>query len=131
MILADTSIWVDFLRPGSAEVSARLGGLIERGELLMCGPVAAELMGGASRESDRLALRGTLPALPWADLDREAWQAVGDVSLALRESGEVAALVDIAIAVAAGRAGARLWTYDSDFHRIAGVLPELELVELG
>ena len=36
-------------------------------------------------------------------------------------------LIDLLIAVAAVRADASLWTRDTDFERVAGVLPDLKL----
>jgi predicted nucleic acid-binding protein len=64
-------------------------------------------------------------ALPWVDLRRPEWRRVGHVGALLRERGATVALTDIEIAVAAEAADAALWTFDSDFQRIAAVMPNL------
>ena len=126
MHLPDTSVWVAYLRPGSNALTETLHGHVERGEVLICGPVLAELLAGA-RPDDRTTLGEVLGALPWADLDRRAWASVGELAAELRARGETLPLTDLEIAVAAHSANATLWTADRDFDRIAAVLPELNL----
>ena len=46
-VLADTSVWVECLRRGKGSTSDRLDGLLVAGEVLVCGPVVAELLAGA------------------------------------------------------------------------------------
>lgn len=123
-VLADTSIWVDYLRGGINGPGGRLDGLLASGEVVVCGPVVAELLAGvvASHCDDLWQL---LSGLPWADLGRAEWRRVGDLAALLRSSGSSVALTDIEIAVAATAAGARLWSRDSDFDRIEGVFGEL------
>jgi predicted nucleic acid-binding protein len=69
----------------------------------------------------------TLSSLPWAQLDQPAWREAGEAAARLRRSGRTPALTDLAIAVAAARAGFALWTLDSDFELIREVLQGLEL----
>ena len=95
---------------------------------MVCGPVVAELLAGA-RPADRGRLSDLLASLPWADLGHPQWRQVGDVAARLREHGWQVPLTDIAIAVAAADARAEVWTHDSDFRRIAGVLPDLMLLD--
>lgn len=102
--------------------------LIEEGEVAICGPVLAELMGGAG-DSQRTAIVDTVGDLPWAGLDRAAWQDVGAVAWRLRQTGQTLPLTDLAIAVAAARAGHALWSLDADFERIASALDGLELFQ--
>jgi predicted nucleic acid-binding protein len=128
-ILADTSVWVEYLGHGRAGRSARLDDLLARGEVVLCGPVAAELVAGTAvtRRGELIAL---LSSLPWADLRRPQWIQVGELAARLRDHGSTTALSDIEIAVAAVAAGAELWTWDSDFARIAKVLDSLALFTL-
>lgn len=86
MLLPDTSIWVAFLRPGSAELTQELTHLLDRGEVMVCGPVLAELVAGAS-PPDRAALLSSLAGLPWADIGRSEWHAVGLAAAELRAAG--------------------------------------------
>jgi predicted nucleic acid-binding protein len=127
-VLPDTSIWVDYLRRGAKANAAGLDALLATGDAVMCGPVAAELLAGAA-DADRDALWQVLAGLPWVDLGRSEWRRVGEVAAALRRTGAMVALTDIEIAVASVGAGATLWSRDSDFERVAKVLPGLKRLE--
>jgi predicted nucleic acid-binding protein len=125
-VLADTSVWVQYLRRGRAGPAGRLDDLLAQGEVVVCGPVVAELIAGTPAHQ-RAELVGLLNALPWADLGRPQWAMVGEVASRLRDQGISTALTDIEIAVAAVGAHAELWTRDSDFSRIAKALDQLSL----
>jgi predicted nucleic acid-binding protein len=100
--------------------------LLDGGEVAVCGPVAAELLAGAEGEvAERMW--ATLSSLPWVELDPVGWHQVGAVAGRLRRTGQTLPLTDLAIAVAAARAGHALWSLDSDFERIAPALDGLEL----
>lgn len=126
MILADTSVWVDFSRLGEGGRAARLGELLDAGEVATCGPVVAELLAGAEGEvSERLWQ--TLSSLPWAPLTPACWREAGVAARRLRRTGQTMPLTDLAIAVAAADAGYTLWSFDTDFERIAPALGNLKL----
>lgn len=100
--------------------------LLDRGEVATCGPVVAELLAGADGEvAERMWV--TLSSMSWARLASSDWQLVGTIAHRLRQAGQALPLTDLAIAVAATRAGYVLWSLDSDFERIAQVLDGLEL----
>ena len=126
MILPDTSIWVAYLRPGSIDLTVALNHELEGGEVLVCGPVLAELAAGA-RPADRQTLVSTLASLPWADLSRRAWQSVGLLAAELRDHGEMVPLTDLEIAISACESSATLWSADRHFERVAAHLPVLDL----
>jgi predicted nucleic acid-binding protein len=88
--------------------------------------VAAELLAGAEGEvAERIS--ATLASLPWAELTPEAWRDVGLATRRLRREGQAVPLTDLTIAVAAGRAGYILWSFDSDFERIQPAIDDLVL----
>ena len=125
-LLPDTSIWVDYLQTGSRGPASELDDLLAEDSVFICGPVAAELLAGATpnrRDDLWIALGG----LPWAELDHEAFREAGHVANDLRRRGDVVPLTDVIIAVAAARADVSLWTHDRDFERIKAVLPALVL----
>ncbi|MGC1851698.1 MAG: PIN domain-containing protein [Solirubrobacterales bacterium] len=126
MVLPDTSVWIPYFRSASGTEGDRLAVLIEAGEAAICGPVLAELLGGAD-DAQRVSIADTVGDLPWADLGRAAWRDVGVVARRLRRTGQALPLTDLTIAVAAARAGYALWSLDSDFERIEPVLDGLEL----
>ncbi len=100
--------------------------LLDRGEVVTCGPVVAELLAGSDGEvAERMW--ATLSSLQWAGLASSAWQEVGALARRLRQQGQSLPLTDLTIAVAASRAGHVLWSLDSDFERIAPALDGLEL----
>lgn len=127
-VLPDTSVWVNFLRIGPDGPAGELDRLLDRREVVVCGPVAAELLAGAD-ENRRDELRQLLASLPWADIDRARWGEVGSLVARLRATGRSVALTDIEIAVAAMGAAASVWTFDANFDRIAEQLPELHRFE--
>lgn len=128
MVLADTSVWIGYLRDEPI-TRPRLKALLDERMVLTCGPVVAELLAGA-RGRRRDALWQSLVALPWAALDAALWQAVGQASGELLRQGRRVALTDVAIGVAAARSGARLWTLDADFVRVTEVVTDLNLYEV-
>jgi tRNA(fMet)-specific endonuclease VapC len=124
-VLADTSIWVDFFR-NREPVATAFDRLLGEGELVVCGPVIAELLAGV-READRSALWLALRSLSAVELDLQAWRRSGELAHALRGAGGSVPLLDVLVAVAAVQAEASLWTRDRDFERIRVFLPELQL----
>lgn len=124
--LLDASVWIEYLSGRGRAASGELEARLDENDVVVCGPVLAELLAGTAA-TDRDELWRTLGALPWADLDRAAWRRAGELAHDLGRAGERVALTDVAIAVAAVDAGAAVWTRDSDFRRIRRVLPELEL----
>ncbi|MGH2860992.1 MAG: PIN domain-containing protein [Solirubrobacteraceae bacterium] len=126
-VLADTSIWVEYLRRGRS-FQARLDDLLVAGEVVACGPVVAERLAGAkSPARGRLWL--LLTGLPWAELGPVQWQSIGETSARLGERGESVALTDVEIAVAAVDSSSRLWTRDSDLKQVRAVLPALQFFD--
>ncbi len=127
-VVADTSIWVDYLRRGTKGPAKELDSLLEANAVVVCGPVLGELLAGTpAAQRDRLW--SAMSALPWADLQREDWRTVGQIAAILRAKGKSLPLTDIMIAVACVGASASLWSNDADFERISSVLPALELFQ--
>jgi predicted nucleic acid-binding protein len=124
-VLADTSIWVDYLR-GREPVATQLEQLVRRGEAAVCGPVLAELIAGARTDEDAERLVD-LAGLQWVEIGRQTWRRAGDVARALRRLGHTLPLLDAVIAVACIQARVPLWTRDQHFATLREALPELDL----
>jgi len=127
-VLPDSSIWVEYLRRGQQGTAWHLDALLRGGEVGTCGPVAAELIAGAA-SADRDELWSSLRALPWSPLGPAEWRLVGSSAGLLRDHGLTVALTDIEIAVSATAARFSVWTRDSDFRRVATILPDLKLYD--
>jgi predicted nucleic acid-binding protein len=125
MILADTSIWIDYLRGGRSAASDGLDERLADHDVLMCGPVATELLTGVQAR-ERMRLWEIFTAMTWADIDRADWYVAGDLRAELRERGVQVSLPDVLIATAAAER-ATLWTRDRHFERVAEVLDKLDL----
>lgn len=125
MILADTSVWIDYLRGTPSQAADELDSRLVAHDVLMCGPVAAELLTGVDA-SGRIRLWETLSSMAWADIARSDWFVAGDLRAELRGRGVQVSLADVLIAgAAAGRA--TLWTRDRAFGEIATMRDGLDL----
>ena len=114
MILVDTSVWVEHLRRGDAELT----GLLAEGQVL-CHPfVIGELACG--RLTDRRSVLSLLDALPKAPGvgQREALDFVDRHALASSGIG----WVDVHLLAAASLARCALWTRDRALARVAARL---------
>lgn len=98
--------------------------------MLGCGPVLAEILAGTPSEQ-RNDVWSAYDRLPWAEMDRLSWRLAGEAAFGLARGGVPLPLADVAIAAAAVREGAQLWTLDRDFQRIREVLPDLALYRHG
>ncbi|MDL2717805.1 MAG: PIN domain-containing protein [Acidobacteriota bacterium] len=125
-LLVDSSIWIDFFR-GRADVVRRLDTALEQDRLAVCGPIVAEVLSGARTRADFVRVKDAFEGLVLLPDPLNAWPRVGEARFALARRGTQAALVDVLIALTAAEAGHSLLTRDSDFRRIATVVPvELE-----
>lgn len=117
MILVDTSVWIDHLRRGDAELSRSLDAA-----LVLCHPfVLGELACGRLRDRETtLAALGDLPSAPLAS-HQEAMVFLNRYSLAGRGIG----WVDVHLLASTALAGdAKLWTRD---RRLAAVAADLAM----
>ncbi len=121
-VVADTSVWIDSLRGRQDALRAAARGR----RLLLCGPVAAELLRGVA-PNRREELRMRLLDIPWAPLEVFEWLEAGDIAARLFRAGTPVPLPDVVIAAAARSSGAAVLTHDRDFERIAQVVEGLQV----
>ena len=125
MILADTSVWIDYLRGTGSPAAGAFDDRLLAHDIVMCGPVATELLTGVDA-GERARLWDAITGLAWIDLERAHWFVAGEVRAELRQRGVQVPFVDALIAAAAaGRAA--LWTLDRNFERIVDELEPLEV----
>lgn len=111
MILVDTSVWVDHLRKGVAELAT----LLSEGSVLIHPLVIEELAcGNLSRREELLGLLRALPTAPVASHD-EMLEFISSENL----YGKGLGAVDVHLLASARLARARLWTRDKALDRAA------------
>jgi predicted nucleic acid-binding protein len=118
MILADTSIWIEFLRAREPVFSA-LAPLLEQQAVFGVQCVFAELLQGARTSAERrtiLAYWENIPKVNEQQLWIEAGQYSGEHNLLSKGVG----LIDAAIMVAGSRSAAMIWTLDERLARALG-----------
>jgi predicted nucleic acid-binding protein len=115
-VIADTSEWVEYLsgRPAPALDQALVAGLVTLPPI-----VVAELVSGAVRPSDRLAIADLLADLPVHETPLNHWIKVGDLRRELRKRGVAASTPDCHVAQCALDRDAVLLTRDRIFTKIA------------
>ena len=118
MIIADTSVWVEFLR-SRQPVYARLAELLERGMVLAHEGVFGELLGGARGRPDAELIGAYWNSLPRAD-EEGVWIEAGRLTAEHGLRGRGVGLVDAAILALAARTGAEVWTLDRRLKVAAG-----------
>jgi predicted nucleic acid-binding protein len=121
-ILVDTSLWIRYFQPtGWEELKRELAQLLDRGSLLTCWVVNAELLVGAKNAAAFDRLLGSLRALDAVPLTAEIWEKAARLGHNLRLKGFSVPLPDLLIAQAAATANAELWHADARFDRIGEV----------
>jgi predicted nucleic acid-binding protein len=114
VILADTSVWVDYLRRGGQDLAE----LLLAGEVVTHSFVIGELACGGLRDrEDFLAMLSALPALPKVD-EREALDFIEFHRL----MGKGLGWVDVHLLASCLLGGTRLWTRD---RKLAGAASDL------
>ena len=121
--LVDTSIWIRADRKGHEAIKDRLTGLVVAGSAWICWPIHTELLIGVKTPEHWAALDERLGSLEHAPVTDETWHQAAQLGHDLARKGQTVPLADLLIAVAAIELGLPLWTADSDFKRIATVVP--------
>jgi tRNA(fMet)-specific endonuclease VapC len=122
-ILIDTSVWIEFFRRRSDEVSTLISDLIAQDRARICGLIVAELIQGAksAKEVEALAQVGrTLKHLPEPPA---LWEKAGRLANNLRRQGRTIHIVDCYLAALAHENKCPILTLDSHFKTIATMVP--------
>ena len=121
MVIADTSIWINAQRRPESDDSAEFWRLYDRGEIVMVGPVIAELLHGSRTQREFDALAGHVDALSYLEVDRETWKHVGRIRRDLSRSGSLIGFSDSVTAALAIQHDCTVYTLDGDFERVPGL----------
>lgn len=122
MVIVDTSAWIPFFnRPESTEKRI-IEELIDRGEVAVVGVVLAELLQGYRSPEERDELKDALLALPYLGVSQATWIAAGEISAGLLRKGVTLPLTDLVIAAAAIEHRCSVYSLDTHFQKIPGLI---------
>lgn len=125
MILIDTSAWIEYLcatgSPAAVEVRRLLTDDADR--VVMCEPVAMEILSGALDDKKYAMLEQLVNGLPSLTIDEAVdFRAAATIYRSARRGGRtVRSLNDCLIAALAMRHGARVIHRDADYEVIASM----------
>ena len=123
MVIADTSIWIHAQRrPGSGD-AVEFWRLYDAREIVMVGPVLAELLHGSRTRDEFDTLLDYVDALGCLEVDLETWKLVGRIRRDLGRAGALIGFSDSITAALAMQHACSVYTLDGDFERV----PELHL----
>lgn len=123
MILAETSILIDALRPQFQAIRTRL----RTEDAAICGVAKAEVLQGVRTTQQRSDVIAALSALTQLVIPENVWDELGDLLAALRAAGTPVPFPDVLQAAVAMEYGFPLWTKDGHFQFIRSVAPKLQL----
>lgn len=123
LVLADTSIWIHFLRGSGRRFQERLAPLIIADRLTTTQVIIMEILTGAKSPKEYERLDKDLAALRCIDLTPQLWQRAHKLSYTLRHKGVNAPLTDTLIAAVALEHNLLLLHDDRHYDMIAAVTP--------
>jgi predicted nucleic acid-binding protein len=124
MILVDTSAWIEYFRATKSSAAIEVGRLLadQTGQIVMCEPIAMEILCGATNETYPMLERlvNGLPSLP---VDNAVdFRTAADIYRSARRAGKtIRSVNDCLIVAVAIRHGARFVHCDTDFDVIAQI----------
>jgi predicted nucleic acid-binding protein len=123
IILADTTVWIHFLRGSGIQFQERLVPLIIADRLAITPVIIMEILRGSKslREYDKLSK--DLAALRCFDVSAKVWERACRLGYALRRKGLNAPLTDTLIAAVAQEHNALLLHDDRHYEMIASITP--------
>jgi len=119
-ILADTSVWIEFFRPG-AETGNKLEKLISTNTVWTCGIVLFELTQGLKSDEEKKDILDIFSGIPYVEMNAPLWQKAGELSASLKKKGLNLPFSDILLAAIAIEHKLSVFTLDKHFEQIPGV----------
>ena len=122
IILADTSIWVDYLRNGQSKEAQALDEFLLLGVLAICDPVKVEIVSGAATKMEFQRLRSLLDSVLLLEAPVDIWRQIEEYRFLAARKGIKAGIVDLWIAAVAKENNALIWTTDKDFLHLIKII---------
>ncbi len=125
MVIADTSVWINAQRMPESSDGLEFWSLFDRREILIVGPVFAELLQGSRTQREFDTLMSHFDALDYLEVDHETWQIVARIRRHLSKRGCQIGFSDSITAALSIQHNIPVYSLDGDFERV----PELKLYE--
>lgn len=116
MIIADTSVWIEFLKRNEP-VFRRMQNLLENREIIALEPVFGELLQGAKNKRERQIIIDYWKNTPRFD-ENEPWIVAGLYAGEKKHFAKGVGLIDAYIVVASLKTNARVWTLDDKLNKV-------------
>ena len=116
MILADTSVWVSFLRKDDKDLSVLLKKYLETNEIFTVSAVFGELFQGVKNKREFEVLSLLWSGLPKVD-EQNLFIHAGQISNKHRLYAKGIGLIDCYLIAACMSEGLRLWTLDKKLQK--------------
>lgn len=123
MVIADTSVWINAQRMPESNDGLEFWSLFDRREVLIVGPVFAELLQGSRTQREFDTLLSHFDALDYLEVDRDTWQIVARIRRHLSKRGCMIGFSDTITAALSIQHDVPIYTLDGDFERV----PEVKL----
>lgn len=117
-ILIDTSVWLDFFKNKSSEISEKVEKILSEKEVFVPKIVLAELIQGAKSEREISVIKDFLDAFTIIDQKEDTWIKAGKLFYNLKKKGKTVHLADCYIAVIAQEYKCQIFTLDEHFKEI-------------
>ena len=121
-VIVDTSVWVEYFRRSESAEAIEVDRLINSGSLVLVGAVCSELLQGARTEREFELLNDTIRGLSYLDADKGTWERAGRLLFEMRRQGTSIPLVDAVIAALALQHGHVVFTLDTHFRQVPGLV---------
>ncbi len=123
MILADTTVVVDYLRKPTPQMVQ----IIKDHEAAICGATLAEIYAGARSPADFKKYDKSLSVFGRVAIPKKIWPSLGRNLALLAAKGITVPFPDALIATVALENDLELWHHDRHFPDIHKVIPQLKL----
>ena len=123
IVIADTTVWIHFLRGSGIQFQERLVPLIMADKLATTPVIIMEILRGAKSEQEYDKLTKDLAALRNFDVSQKVWERACKLGYTLRQKGVNIPLTDTLIAAVAQENNAILLHDDRHYEMIASITP--------
>ncbi|MEQ9424830.1 MAG: PIN domain-containing protein [Cyclobacteriaceae bacterium] len=116
MIIADTSVWIEYLRKTDPDVSSMLKSYLKRDDVFIVSAIVGELLQGVKSKRERQIIELIWESLPKAN-ESNCFIQAGNLSNKYRLYAKGVGLIDSYLLAACLKNNLALWTLDKKLLR--------------